>query len=744
MLCASYLPAQQTLRGRVDDATGAAVADATITLTCAQSTPRTTRSERDGTFAIAVDGKCERGVVSAQAEGFGDASKPLDDLNNLVMVLGPQSFEQSVTVTATRTSAAIAEAPGSSTAISAAEFRNDGALTIDDKLRQVPGFSLFRRSGSQTSNPTAQGVSLRGIGASGASRALVLVDGIPLNDPFGGWVYWGRVPVASIDHVDVVKGGVSDLYGSFAMAGVINLQTVTPTDTQLSFETAVGNERSPFGSGQGSVRRGNWILGASGEGFATDGYFPVPAASRGLIDRKADSEHSSATVSLDHMNSERLREFAQASGFGEDRRNATELQINSATVRQLSAGVDWETAKAGLFNLRAFGGSENLFQTFSSTALNRNSEKLSSVQHVPAQQIGGSALWTKNAGASNRNLLVAGVDVNQITGFDNEFNVAGGYTLHAGGSQATTGIFVEDLIQIASRWQLSLSAREDFWNNYDTVSTRAFLTGKLTGGVLPGRSEPYFSPRIGLSRQIGGNALAYVSLYRSFRTPTLNELYRPFRVGNILTNANSALNAERYSGGEVGGRWATAGDRVRLHGAFFDGYVTGAIANVTLTVTPALITRQRENLGKTLSRGVEAGVEVRVSPALLLGAGYQYVDAKVVTNRATPSLEGNLVPLTPRHSYSALASYSRPRWFTLSLQGIGSSKAYDDDQNLLSLGSYFLLNGTISRPLYRGFEIFAQAENMLDRSYIIQRTPQTQLGAPTLYRIGLRYQMRRR
>jgi outer membrane cobalamin receptor len=103
------------------------------------------------------------------------------------------------------------------------EIATSGALTIDDVLRQAPGFSLFRRSGSLTANPTTQGVSLRGVGANGASRALVMYDGVPLNSPFGGWVYWNRVPRVSVESAQVFNGGTSDLYGSGALGGVINI-----------------------------------------------------------------------------------------------------------------------------------------------------------------------------------------------------------------------------------------------------------------------------------------------------------------------------------------------------------------------------------------------------------------------------------------------------------------------------------------------------------------------------------------
>src|SRR5438105_14768984 len=128
-------------------------------------------------------------------------------------VLSPQSSD-SITVTATRTETKLSDTPSSVVILNRDAINKSAATTIDDALREVPGFTLFRRSGSRSANPTSQGVSLRGVGASGASRALVLDDGIPLNDPFGGWIYWGRVPRVAIDRVEVMRGGASDLYGS--------------------------------------------------------------------------------------------------------------------------------------------------------------------------------------------------------------------------------------------------------------------------------------------------------------------------------------------------------------------------------------------------------------------------------------------------------------------------------------------------------------------------------------------------
>src|SRR3977135_1579545 len=105
----------------------------------------------------------------------------------------PPPVSDTIVVTATQTKTRLADTPASVVVIDSKTLATTAAATTDDALRQVTRFTLFRRSGSRSANPTSQGVSLRGIGASGASRALVLDDGIPFSDPFGGWVYWNRL-----------------------------------------------------------------------------------------------------------------------------------------------------------------------------------------------------------------------------------------------------------------------------------------------------------------------------------------------------------------------------------------------------------------------------------------------------------------------------------------------------------------------------------------------------------------------
>src|SRR5438045_3335101 len=181
-----------------------------------------------------------------------------------------QTASDTITVTATRTETRLSDTPASVVVLSAKDLAATPAATVDDALRQVPGCTLFRRSGSRTANPTSQGVSLRGIGASGASRALVLEDGIPLNDPFGGWVYWGRVPRAAMDRVEVLRGGASDLYGSGAMGGVV--QFIRRADDGVALDVSGGTERTGSGSLFAARRFGDWRGSVAADVLRTDGY----------------------------------------------------------------------------------------------------------------------------------------------------------------------------------------------------------------------------------------------------------------------------------------------------------------------------------------------------------------------------------------------------------------------------------------------------------------------------------------
>ena len=224
-----------------------------------------------------------------------------------------------------------------------------GSLALDDVLRQVPGFSTFRRSSSLFANPTSQGVSLRGVGASATSRSNVLLDGIPLNDPFGGWVYWARLPRMAIESVQVVNGSASDLYGGGALGGVVNLRTHSAEEAYARGEVSYGSMNTPDFSFAAGTPIGKWSINAAGQAYQTDGYIAVPPDQRGAVDTNVGSEALTGFLEGSRTIGERGRFFIRGSGFGESAQNGTPLQNDDTTIPELDLGADWNSTNGGEF-----------------------------------------------------------------------------------------------------------------------------------------------------------------------------------------------------------------------------------------------------------------------------------------------------------------------------------------------------------------------------------------------------------
>ncbi|HEX5411306.1 MAG TPA: TonB-dependent receptor [Terriglobia bacterium] len=744
------------VEGVVRDASGAVITGARVTLRAgAYHAERPTGA--DGRFDFAQVPTPD-GQVRVSANGFAPVEKEWkvgagEQILSLDIVLSPAPLAQEVTVTATRMQTPLSQTTADVRVLTHREVAATPALTLDGVLQQVPGFTLFRRTGSRVANPTAQGVSLRGVGASGASRALVLEDGIPLNDPFGGWVYWDRVPREAVGRLEVVRGGVSDLYGSQAMGGVINVLTRKATTSEFSLDTSYGNENSPNGSFWSSIRHGPWAIDFDGEAFDTDGYILINQQDRGAVDTPANSEHEVGDVTLERKLGENGKAFVSATYFREVRANGTPLTYNRTHTRQLALGADWVSERAGVFSIRGYGGPEVFDQTFSSVADDRNSESLVRSQRVPAQQTGVELQWYRPVGA--KQTLMAGFDGREVRGSSNELGFFGGRmtsALGAGGRQRTAGVYGEDVIRLTMRWQVTAALRFDHWRNYDALSTLKPLTSSspLTVMDFPERTESAVSPRLGMLYRLTSNISLVGSAYRAFRAPTLNELYRGFRVGNVVTDANSELKAERLAGAEAGAQFDAFSSKLTGRGTFFWSDVTDPIANVTLSVTPSLITRQRQNLGRTRSRGVDLDASLQVTPTLELTSGYEFVNAAVLGFAADPSLVGLELPQVPRNVFSFQALYSNPtassqwRRVTLGLQGRYVGQQFDDDQNLLPLGNFFTLDASLSHRIWRDTEAYVAAENVFDERYAVQRTPVPQLGYPVLFRVGFRMNFGRR
>ena len=623
--------------------------------------------------------------------------------------------QETITVTATRTPTPLGDTAASVFVISKQTLATTAAATIDDALRQVPGFTLFRRSGSATANPTSQGVSLRGIGASGASRAVVLDDGVPLNDPFGGWVYWGRVPRAAIERVEVLRGGASDLYGSAATGGVVQFVRRAREPSSVIVHASGGSMRTGVSSVYAAARSGAWSGAVAADFLSTNGYVLVDPDQRGAVDRRADSNHRAIDATIARHVDETDRLFLRVSHYRESRNNGTPLQTNDTTTRQLAGGAD-AAAAGGSLLLRAYASDQDYAQTFSAIAANRNTERLTVSQRVPSRGVGASMQWSRAFGL--RNAIVAGAESRRVSGESEEqqFAFNGGVTnAVAGGRQRTGSLFLQDVIAVTPRLGLTAGARFDSWRNL---------------GESRERSESAWSPRLSALYRATDRLTLTASAYRAFRAPTLNELYRGFRVGNVVTLANADLGAERLSAIEAGARVESADQRRAVRATLFTMTTKDAIANVTLATTPSLITRQRQNLGSSRSRGVELEAETRMGRRLRASAGYLFSDATV--------RGGKSVPQVPRQQGTAQISLNVARE-TIAIQTRWSASQFDDDLNQFRLRGYFVADAFVSHALTSSIDVTIAAENLFDRRVEVSATPVYTLGPPRAVRVGVSF-----
>ena len=649
-----------------------------------------------------------------------------------------------VVVTATRSEQPIGEAPASVTVLTREDIRQSASQTLDDLLRQVPGFSLFRRSSSVVSHPTTQGVSLRGIGPSGASRALVLLDGVPINDPFGGWVYWDRIPLQGVERVEVVRGGGASLWGNYALGGVINVITRRPTERAALFEGSYGTADTHNVDLLLTDTLGPFGLSVEGGHFATDGYKVVSADRRGSIDVDAGSSHSAFNGRVEMKVSPDLTLFARGTYYEESRDNGTPLQFNNTDTGSFATGGRLRTTDGSEWTATVFGDVQGFHSTFSSQAADRNSETLALDQRVPTTSVGAALTWGRAFGDHR---LLAGTDFRWIEGeTDERVYVAGAFsrTRVAGGEQQLYGLFLQDTWMPIRALEVVGGIRGDYWRAYDgfrrDTPPPVGIPGRQTYADIDRMSA---SPRLAVLYHATPSTDLRGSFYQGFRVPTINELYRVFRVRNDVTVANEHLKPERLTGGEVGVTQRIGPFEARA--TAFWNEVENLIINVTRVVPlpdcPAGTTcRQRQNVDRARIRGIETELEWRLARDWRIVGSYTYTDTAVLDSPQQRSLEGKQLAQVPHHGAALTVRYDNPRLFTAAVTARYVGRQFEDDLNTLPLGSYVLVDLLLSRRLAKWADVFVGIENLLDTTYTTGRTSDgvVSIGAPFLVHGGVR------
>lgn len=753
-VCFNLAPAlgqSYRLEGMVRDSSGAMVSGAMVHLQ-SEAYNAETSTNAGGQFVFS-NIPVSSATIEVSADGFSVTRQSWTFGTNgsasIEIILQLESSREEVTVSAARTEMRLSETPGSTVLLSRTELAATPAIRTDDALRQVPGFSLYRRSDSRVANASNQGVSLRGLGGTASSRALVLEDGFPLVDAFGGWVYWDRIPREEISSVEVFRGGASNLYGSDALGGVIQFITRQPERPAFALETSSGSETTPDLSAWIGTRRGKWDFSLASEMFYTDGYIVVPTWQRGTVDTPANSRDAAVETNIGHEVGDKGRIFGRGTFYTEFRHNGTTIQTNDTEMGEGAIGVDKQFGASDSLMFRAYGLVQGYDQRFSSVAANRDSESLTDLQYVPEQVGGGAAQWTHLLGSHQT--LIGGADLMEVMGSSNEtFFTSGANTRDnvSGGRQRILGVFGEDLVRW-NKWTLILAGRVDDWNNFNASSICTAITGTCITSpstLYPARSDLAFSPRLSVLRSLHQRVSLTGSMYRAFRAPTLNELYRSFRMANVLTLNNPFLNAERLTGAEAGANVTALNQKIDFRGTLFWSDIVDPVQNVTTDATSNPVLREKQNVGRIRSRGAEFDAVVHINRDIQITAGYELTQATVVNYTVPagePSLLGKEVAQVPHNVFTWQARYWNPSRLLFSLEGRFVGNQFDDDQNQYPLGRFYTMDVQVGRNVTRNLEIFAAAENITDKRYYFANTPAVNgsvysIGPPTLYRIGLR------
>lgn len=613
---------------------------------------------------------------------------------------------------------------------------------IEDVLRDVAGLTQFRRSDARSANATSQGATLRGLGGNASSRALLVLDGVPQSDPFGGWITWPAYAPERLGSVRVTRGGGSGTYGSGALAGTIEMESVGSGDG-LTGSLAYGSRASLDGSAMLSGKMGQGFGFLSATYARGDGFIPIVAERRGTADIAAPFEQATLTARGVAPLDGQTELQASIMGFTDRRERGTILSENGgdgadASVRLVHKGR-WGVQALGYVQMRKFT-SRAVAVDVTRTTVTQSVDQY----NVPSTGLGGRLEVRPPLGEALE--LRLGADFRRTTGETNELftYVAGKPTRirEAGGQSDTAGAFAELSAKLEALTLTGGVRADRWWIRDGRLVERTLATGaSIRNELAPDRQGWEPTARAGLAYEAGIITLRGAA-YLGWRLPTLNELYRPFRVGADATAANPALAPERMKGAELGVDVRPARG-VSLRATAFTNKLTDAIGNVTLAQGPGTFPgvgfvsgayRQRVNINAVRSNGVELDVRVERGD-WRLAASYAYSDARISGSGTAAALDGLRPAQVPAHTASGTLGW---RGLSTTLRYV--SAQFEDDSNSRRLNDALTLDAVAVLPVTDRLSLFVRGENVTNARVetAISATGVIERAAPRTFWVGLR------
>jgi len=616
---------------------------------------------------------------------------------------------------------------------------------IEDGLANVAGFQQFRRSDSRSSNPSAQGATLRALGGNAASRALVLLDGVPMADPFFGYVPFSALAPERLAAVRVIRGGGSGAFGAGAVAGVLGLESAGAGELGLLNLSVLGNDRGESElSGTLAPKLGDGFAVITGRWERGQGFWTTPPEQRVAASVRAAYESWSTGVRAVVPVAPDIELQARGLAFG-DRRvlrfagGDTGVQGQDASVRLVGRGR-WQFDALAYLQARGFDS-----VTISSTTYRPTLNQY----RTPATGWGGKLEVRPPVGGGHTARIGADARIGSGSTHEEQYIPSTGALRErreAGGRNGDLGIYAEDDWRIGAL-TLTAGVRADRW----TISQGHFVSttpaGKVSPLAYPDRSGWEPSWRAGALLALGHGLSLRVAAYSNFRQPTLNELYRPFNVGAVTTNANPDLQNEHLHGVEAGFDFIPIAG-ILLSLTTFSDRLDDAVANVTINSGTG--ERKRLNVDAIRARGIEATAHVAHGPVSLDGS-LAWTDATVRASGVAVALDGLRPAQTPKLAASATLGW-RPRegWnFAMTLRHTGAQ--FEDDRNTDTLPAATTLGAFVQVPITGPLSLILRGENLTDAQVVTRYQTQlnpprppiisTDLGAPRTVWAGVRVRL---
>ncbi len=635
--------------------------------------------------------------------------------------------------------------------LSAADIRGDTEL--DHALAQVPGLSLFRRDSSLSANPTTQGVSLRSIAPSGAGRALVTLDGVPQNDPFGGWVIWSSLPPEDIAGAEVVRGAGAGPSGAGALTGVIAL-TEARGDGLVAADASLAQRNGKRAAASGGATLGPVSLFASASDEDSDGWIPVSPAQRGPADDAVTYHARNASLRAEVEPYSGALVSLRLGAYGENRDSGLVGATSSADGVTASLTLAHPQSGDALgYRVQAWLRNSDFSNVSASVnPPHRASTTVSNEQYyTPANGYGFNAALRGSFMALDWEV---GGDARFTQGDSKEHYsfIAGAPTMNrdSGGRTVVGGLYAEGAAQVAGTL-VTLGLRADHWAStgghlvQSVLATGAVTTNQRTpskNGIVP-------TARLGLRQDIGEDLYLRAAAYGGFRAPSLNELYRPFRLGSNITEANPGLTPEKLYGAELG--TGETGETFAWNLTGFYNQLHSAITNVTVKHGPVTVPGlgmvpagglliQRQNAGNIDAYGLEADARWQAASWLAFDAAFDYVDARVQGGVAASQLTGRRPSQAPQLTLTGGFRAAPLEDVSVTLDARYESTRFADDQNTLRLGPATTLDARIAYRLWDGLAVYVAGDNLLNASIATTESadtvPVVSTASPRVLRVG--------